>query len=48
MTHLMDKLELLGGGIDDETKVDIIMNSLPMSYESFYLNAIINKKEYSL
>lgn len=44
MTHLMDKLDLLDGGMDDEAKVDIIMSSLPRSYESFCLNFVAKKK----
>ncbi|MEJ1821096.1 hypothetical protein [Escherichia coli] len=48
MTHLMDSLDQLGGGIDGEAKVDIILNTLPKSFENFRVNAIMSKTEFTL
>ncbi|XP_057791011.1 uncharacterized protein LOC131008133 [Salvia miltiorrhiza] len=46
--HEREQLDLLGGGIDGETKVDIILNTLPKTYENFRLNAVMSKVNYSL
>ncbi|XP_057811542.1 uncharacterized protein LOC131025774 [Salvia miltiorrhiza] len=34
MINLFDRLDLLGGGIDGEAKVDIILNTLSKTYET--------------
>ena len=48
MIYWMDQLALHGGGLDTESNVDILLNSLPKSYESFRLNVVMTKKKYTL
>ena len=47
ITH-MNKLEILSAEIDGETQVDIVLMSLPESFNSFRLTYYINKSHYSL
>ncbi|XP_074556263.1 uncharacterized protein LOC141812121 [Curcuma longa] len=47
MAHL-NEIEVLGGEIDGETQVDIILQTLPKSFEQFRLNYNMNKRLYSL
>ena len=47
MAHL-NEMEILGAEIDGETQVDIILQSLPKSFEQFCLNYNMNKRLYSL
>jgi hypothetical protein len=47
MSHL-NEMEILGADIDAETQVDIILMSLPRSFEQFRLNYNMNKRVYSL
>ena len=47
MEHL-NEIEVLGGLIDNDTKIDMILHSLPRSYENFRLNTIMSKKGYTL
>ena len=48
MIGYMNILEVLGAEIDGETQVDMILNSLPASFNQFKLNYNMNKLEYSL
>ncbi|CAA0822318.1 Unknown protein, partial [Striga hermonthica] len=48
MMEYLNEIDVLGGNIDGEAKIDIILHSLPKSYENFRLNAIMNKKGYTL
>ena len=48
MMEYLNEIDVLGGNIDGDTKIDIILHSLPKSYENFRLNAIMNKKDYTL
>ncbi|MCQ7016890.1 retrotransposon gag domain-containing protein, partial [Clostridioides difficile] len=48
MMENLNEIEMLGGNIDNDSKVDMILHSLPKSYENFRLNAIMSKKDYSL
>lgn len=47
MGHL-NEMEILGAEIDGETQVDIILGTLPKSFDSFCLNYSMNKMSYSL
>ena len=47
MSHL-NEMEILGADIDGETQIDIILMSLPKSFEQFRLNYTMNKRMYSL
>ena len=47
IAHL-NKLEILGAEIDDESQVDIVLMSLPGSFKNFRLNYSMSKKIYSL
>ena len=40
--------EVLGGSIDRESQVDIILQSLPESFDQFVLNYNMNNLNYSL
>ena len=44
----LNTLEVLGAEIDGESQVDMILESLPESYDQFKLNYILNHKDYSL
>ncbi|CAA0811082.1 Unknown protein, partial [Striga hermonthica] len=48
MMEYLNEIDILGGNIDGEAKIDIILHSLPKSYENFRLNAIMIKKGYTL
>ncbi|XP_051138781.1 uncharacterized protein LOC127256688 [Andrographis paniculata] len=48
MMENLNEIELLGGQIDADTKIDMILHSLPKSYENFRLNTILTKKDYTL
>ena len=48
MISNLNTLEVLGADIDGESKVDMILHSLPKSFEEFRLNYNMNKKIYSL
>ncbi|XP_042067204.1 uncharacterized protein LOC121810509 [Salvia splendens] len=47
MSHL-NQIEILGGIIDPESQVTIILQSLPSSYQQFKLNFEMNKRAYTL
>ncbi|XP_074562879.1 uncharacterized protein LOC141819483, partial [Curcuma longa] len=47
MAHL-NEMEILGAEIDGETQIDIILQSLPKSFEQFRLNYNMNKRNYTL
>ena len=47
ISHL-NELEILGAEIDGESQVDIMLMSLPESYENFRLNYSMSKGSYSL
>ncbi|XP_042020240.1 uncharacterized protein LOC121767965 [Salvia splendens] len=47
MSHL-NQIEVLGGIIDPESQVTIILQSLPASYQQFKLNFEMNKRAYTL
>ena len=48
MIGYMNILEVLGAEIYGETQVDMILNSLPASFNQFKLNYSMNKLGYSL
>ena len=48
MISNLNTLEVLYVNIDGESKVDIILQSLPKSFKEFRLNYNMNKKIYSL
>ena len=48
MISNLNTLEVLGADIDGESKVDMILHSLPKPFEEFRLNYNMNKKIYSL
>ncbi|MCQ7016889.1 retrotransposon gag domain-containing protein, partial [Clostridioides difficile] len=48
MMALLNEIEVQGGEIDGETQVDIVLQSLPKSFEQFRLNYNMNKRLYSL
>ncbi|KAL6531014.1 hypothetical protein OROHE_014496 [Orobanche hederae] len=47
ISHL-NELDILGSTIDAETQVDIILGSLPRSFEQFCLSYNMNHREYTL
>ena len=47
IAHLK-KLEILGAKIDEKTQVDIVLMSLPESFNKFHLNYTMSKRSYSL
>ena len=47
MSHL-NQIEVLGGTIDPESQVTIILQSLPPSFQQFKLNFEMNKRNYTL
>ena len=47
ITHL-NELEILGAEIDGESRVDIVLMSLPESFKNFRLNYSMSKESYSL
>ena len=48
MMAYLNEIQVLGGEIDGETQVDIILQTLPKSFEQFRLNYNMNKREYTL
>ncbi|XP_042409866.1 uncharacterized protein LOC121999226, partial [Zingiber officinale] len=48
MMAYLNEIQVLGGEIDGETQVDIILQTLPRSFEHFRLNYNMNKRMYSL
>ena len=48
MISNLNTLEVLGADIDGESQVDMILQSLPKSFQEFKLNYNMNKKIYSL
>ncbi|MCQ7012838.1 DDE-type integrase/transposase/recombinase, partial [Clostridioides difficile] len=48
MMALLNEIEVQGGEIDGETQVDIVLQSLPRSFEQFRLNYNMNKRLYTL
>ena len=48
MIVLLNKLEILGAKIDEETHVDIVLMSIPESFKTFCLNYIMSKRSYTL
>ncbi|XP_047943016.1 uncharacterized protein LOC125189830 [Salvia hispanica] len=47
MSHL-NQIEVLGGTIDPESQITIILQSLPPSFQQFKLNFEMNKWDYTL
>ncbi|XP_047949148.1 uncharacterized protein LOC125194982 [Salvia hispanica] len=47
MSHL-NQIEVLGGAIDPESQITIILQSLPPSFQHFKLNFEMNKRDYTL
>ncbi|XP_063948029.1 uncharacterized protein LOC135152125 [Daucus carota subsp. sativus] len=47
MSHL-NEIEILGAELDGESQINIILMSLPKSFEQFRLNYNMNKRQYSL
>ena len=39
---LLNEIEIMGGKIDGETQVDMILETLPESFDSFKLNYSMN------
>ncbi|KAL0411244.1 UNVERIFIED_CONTAM: hypothetical protein Slati_3714100 [Sesamum latifolium] len=48
MLSLMEKLEDLQAGLDNDTYIDVILQSLPPSYDPFVLNYNMNGLEKSI
>ncbi|XP_065632971.1 uncharacterized protein LOC136068955 [Quercus suber] len=48
MISNLNTLEVLGADIDEESQVDMILQSLPESFKEFRLNYNMNKKIYTL
>ena len=48
MISNLNTLEVLGANIDEESQVDMILQSLPESFKEFKLNYNMNKKIYTL
>ena len=44
----LNTLEILGAMIDGESQVDMILESLPESYDQFKLDYVLNHKDYTL
>ena len=42
----LNEMEILGSEIDGETKIDMILETLPESFDTFKLNYSMNKLEY--
>ena len=42
----LNEMEILGSEIDRETKIDMILETLPQSFDTFKLNYSMNKLEY--
>lgn len=48
MMEYQNEIEVIGGFIDGESKIDMILHSLPKSFENFRLNVIMGKKIYTV
>jgi hypothetical protein len=48
MITLLNTLEVLGAEFDGESQVDMILQSLPNSFNQFKLNVSMSKKDYTL
>ncbi|XP_042422622.1 uncharacterized protein LOC122010221, partial [Zingiber officinale] len=48
MMAYLNEIQILGGEIDGETQIDMILQTLPRSFEQFRLNYNMNKRVYSL
>ena len=48
MIAMLNTLEVLGTEIDGESQVDMILHSLPNSFNQLRLNVLMNKKDYTL
>ncbi|KAL0378830.1 UNVERIFIED_CONTAM: hypothetical protein Sradi_3188500 [Sesamum radiatum] len=48
MLSLVKKLESLKVGLDNETYIDVILQSLPLSYDPFIINYNMNGLEKSI
>ena len=46
MFNYLNTLEILGGEIDGKSHIDIILESLPDSFNQFKLNYSINKTDF--
>ena len=47
MIDFLNELEILGTEIDADSQIDIILQSLPDSFNQFRLNYLMNKKDYT-
>ena len=45
---LLNEIELMEGEIDGDTQVDLVLETLPESFDNFKLNYNMNKLSYSL
>ncbi|KAL0325231.1 UNVERIFIED_CONTAM: hypothetical protein Sradi_5092400 [Sesamum radiatum] len=48
MLSLVEKLEDLKGGLDNDTYIDVILQSLPPSYDLFIIDYNMNRLEKSI
>ncbi|KAL0355599.1 UNVERIFIED_CONTAM: hypothetical protein Sradi_4006800 [Sesamum radiatum] len=48
MLSLVEKLEDLQAGLDNDTYIDVILQSLPLSYDPFVINYNMNGLEKSI
>ena len=48
MIGFLNELEILGAEIDADSQIDIILQSLPDSFNQFRLNYLMNKNHYTL
>ncbi|XP_057459282.1 uncharacterized protein LOC130749944 [Actinidia eriantha] len=48
MISFLNELEILGAKIDADSQIDIILQSLPDSFNQFRLNYLMNKNHYTL
>ncbi|XP_016549080.2 uncharacterized protein LOC107848861 [Capsicum annuum] len=48
MMSLLNELEILGAVIDKESQVEMVLQTLPDSFQQFLLNYNMNKMELSL
>ena len=44
----LNEMEILGSEIDGETKIDMILETLPETFDTFKLNYSMNKLEYTV
>ena len=45
---LLNEMEIMGADIDGETQVEMVLKTLPESFDNFKLNYSMNKLSYSL